>query len=251
MRLSPEYQQQDAWRNWEQFLPLLPPLAGARLLDLGCSIGTMAGLLAAQGAEVTAVDSNAELLDVARARALAGVSWREGDLRQMAELNLPAQGFDGIWCSYVAAYLPDLAAHLRAWSALLKPGGWIALLEIDDFFNHRPLAPEQGALLADFVQAAAPHYDFQMGSKLADCLQAAGFERIRVQFVEDPEFTGSGPVSGQILDGWRRRLGRMRGLQQFCGEAFAGVEAGLLAALADSEHQSGCRVIFAQALKAV
>ena len=244
MSLSEDYLQQDRWRDWGRFLPLLPLEPGARVLDAGCSIGTMAGLLAAQGAEVTAIDLNPELLGFARSRGFAGVRFLEGDLSQLEELNLPEGSFDGIWCSFVAAYFPDLAPRLREWSRLLKPGGWIALLEIDDLLAHQPLEAEYSQLLEDFVTQAV-HYDFRMGRKLATHLQAAGFHRISTEDVQDPEFTRDGPVIPEVLAGWRRRLSRMIGLQNYCKDRFPGLEAALLSALADPAHTTACRVVFA------
>ncbi len=45
------------------------PMAGCRVLDLGCAFGRIANELAAQGADVTAVDQSAELLALARTAA--------------------------------------------------------------------------------------------------------------------------------------------------------------------------------------
>lgn len=248
MSLTQEYQQQDHWRQWEQFLPELPLRPGMRILDLGCSIGTMAGLLAQQGVEVTAIDNHPELLAFARSRQLPGVVFLEGDLSRPEQLNLPHQAYDGIWCSFVPAYFPDLTPHLMAWSQWLKPGGsWIALLEIDDLLVHRPIAPAFEHLLKQFVASAASRYDFCMGRKLSLHLQAAGFTQIVHRTVSDPELTLKGPVTAEVLDGWERRLERMKGLQQFCGEDFPALKAALLKALAHPQHTSDCQVVFALA----
>lgn len=247
MKLAEDYAQQDNWRNWPRFLPFLQLSAGMRILDLGCSIGTMAGLLAARGAQVTAIERQPELLTWARGRQLPGVTLLEGDLTRLGELGLPFASFDGLWCSYVAAYFPHLQKNLMDWMRWLRPGGWIALLEVDDLLAHTPVSAAHGGLLESFVSQAAD-YDFRMGRKLAGHLASAGFGQIVVSQVEDDELTASGPLPAAILAGWQRRLARMQGLQHFCGEAFPAVQADFLQALASPLHRSACRVMLAQAI---
>jgi SAM-dependent methyltransferase len=53
----------------EVVVGLAKPLAGRKVLDVGCGTGNAALLAAAEGAEVTAVDPAARLLEVARQRA--------------------------------------------------------------------------------------------------------------------------------------------------------------------------------------
>ncbi|MEZ5903805.1 MAG: methyltransferase domain-containing protein [Geminicoccaceae bacterium] len=49
-------------------LELLAPVAGERILDLGCGDGALTAELVATGAEVVGCDASPELLDAARAR---------------------------------------------------------------------------------------------------------------------------------------------------------------------------------------
>ncbi len=59
-------------------------LQGARVLDAGCGTGAAAAVLAARGADVTAIDISPKLIDIARARLPAGLSgrvaFRAGDM---------------------------------------------------------------------------------------------------------------------------------------------------------------------------
>jgi magnesium-protoporphyrin O-methyltransferase len=57
-------------------------MTGLRLLDAGCGTGALAVEAARRGAVVVAVDVSAQLVDVARDRAPAGLSidWRVGDM---------------------------------------------------------------------------------------------------------------------------------------------------------------------------
>lgn len=119
MSLVDHYRNQRVWRDWRQVLAELPPLGGARVLDLGGGIGDQAELLCARGARVLGVDANATVIDAAQARRIAGAEFLVGDLR-----NLPVQeqAFDGLWASFTAAYFPELGPVLASWQQRLRPG---------------------------------------------------------------------------------------------------------------------------------
>lgn len=174
MSLASEYQRQLAWRDWAKVLDALPLEPGQLVLDLGCGPGDLAAALVVRGTRVIGFDLNEELLAVARARRLPNAEFRSADLRSLPELDLAA---DGLWSSFAAAYVLDLPSVLASWTPNLKPGGWIALTEIDDFFAHEPLAGQTKALLAGYVEdaLAAGRYDFRMGRKHRSALELAGF----------------------------------------------------------------------------
>jgi magnesium-protoporphyrin O-methyltransferase len=70
-------------RMRETLLSWLPrDMQGLSLLDAGCGTGALAVEAARRGAHVVAVDVSAQLIDVARERAPAGLSidWRVGDM---------------------------------------------------------------------------------------------------------------------------------------------------------------------------
>ncbi len=74
-------------RMRETLLSWLPAdLSGCRLLDAGCGTGALAVEAARRGAEVVAIDVAGSLVDIARARAPAGlaIDWRVGDMRDPA-----------------------------------------------------------------------------------------------------------------------------------------------------------------------
>ena len=88
------------------------PLAGLRVLDLGCGEGLYALEFAQAGAQVVAVegrDSNLARCEMARrALALDGVRFEKGDVR---ELSLESHGrFDLILCSGILYHLEPQAA---------------------------------------------------------------------------------------------------------------------------------------------
>jgi SAM-dependent methyltransferase len=112
---------------------------GMRVLDAGCGIGLETARLAAEhpDALVTGLDRNPELLRVARQRSdPPNLCWIEADL---AALALPAASFDAIRTERVLMYLPGLERALDGLIRLLRPGGRLALFELD--YGATMLAP--------------------------------------------------------------------------------------------------------------
>lgn len=240
--LAREYERQFAFRSWSRLLDALPPLGGRLVLDLGCGVGDQAAQLAARGARVIGVDANEELLRAARARALPGVEIREADLRALPDLGVVA---DGIWCSFTAAYFIDLQTALASWARHLRPGGFIAVTEIDDFFGHEPVSARARALLDGYVADAllAGRYDFRMGGKLRRHLERCGFTITRELALDDRELAFDGPAPPEVIDAWRTRLDRMKLLHTFCGAEIDAVRDDFLGCLSRDDHRSTARVI--------
>jgi SAM-dependent methyltransferase len=111
---------------WRDLLVAVLPQAPARVADLGCGTGTLSLLLADEGHVVTGVDFSPAM--VARARAKAGqvAEFHVGDA---AAPPLPPASCDVVLCRHVLWALPDPAAALRSWAALLAPGGRLVLVE--------------------------------------------------------------------------------------------------------------------------
>jgi SAM-dependent methyltransferase len=242
--LIEEYSKQTAWRAWDRVLACLPDLPGRTVLDLGCGIGDQASLLAARGARVIGLDQINELLAVAEAREIPNAQFRQCNLYGDLEL---AEPIDGIWCSFTAAYFPELADRLSAWTRHLRVGGWIALTEINDLFGHEPLSSETRRLLDAYADNSLRfgRYDFRMGSKLDAHLRQAGCNITRQMIVPDSELSPVGPASPEVISAWRDRFKRMTLLRSFCGPAFDKVRDEFLSCLAHPEHRSRAQVYFA------
>ena len=132
MSLSDEYKRQYAWRSWDAIFDTLPPIKGHSVLDLGCAVGDQATELVARGTHVIGLDANEELLRDAQSRHLANAEFRAANLRELSDLEVLV---DGLWCSYTAAYFPDLPTVFDSWGTCLRPGGWVSLTEIDDLLH--------------------------------------------------------------------------------------------------------------------
>jgi SAM-dependent methyltransferase len=242
MILSVEYKRQFAWRSWSEVMGLLPPLGGRTVLDLGCGIGDQAAALAARGARVIGFDTNQELLAAAQSRAIPNAEFRSGDLRAFHDVGL----VDGIWCSFAAAYVPELGPTLARWRQHLNPGDWVALTEVDDLFAHQPVEALTSSLLKAYACDAltANRYDFHMGRKLRAHLEQAGFTIAASRTLLDQELSFDGPADSEVLDAWKSRLNRMKLLKDFCGAAFGQVRDDFLAALSRPNRHSLARVYF-------
>lgn len=105
------------------FLSLFAPLAGRRVVDLGCGLGEAAVYFALQGADVTAVDISPGM--VRRAQEVArhhGVEVR-GVVTSLERLDLPAGAFDLAYGANVLHHAADIEAVLARVQCALKPGG--------------------------------------------------------------------------------------------------------------------------------
>ncbi|MFT5977527.1 MAG: SAM-dependent methyltransferase [Candidatus Azotimanducaceae bacterium] len=94
-------------------------ISGQKVLDLGCGRGWDAEALAAQGATVTALDLDAELL---RTTPLGAAARLVGDGRQTPFLD---ESFDGVYCSNVLEHTPDPGGIIDEVARLVRPGGWV------------------------------------------------------------------------------------------------------------------------------
>jgi SAM-dependent methyltransferase len=197
---------------------------------------------------VTGFDANEELIQYARSRQIPNAEFRVVDLRGAVDFGLPA---DGIWCSFAAAYFVDFASALARWTQALKPGGWIAVTEIDDLFGHEPLSARTKSLLNAYCDEgfAAGRYDFRAGRKITVHLEQAGFSISKSVAVRDREFSFDGPADSSVAEAWQRRLGSMRLLQEFLGAEYAELSEEFLQCLKRPNHRSFAQVFFCLAVK--
>lgn len=105
----------------------LAPLAGKRVVDVGCGGGILADAMARKGAEVLGIDLASKALKVAQLHALeAGtpnVAYREVSAEALAA-EQPGQ-FDVVTCMEMLEHVPDAGSVVRACATLVKPGGWV------------------------------------------------------------------------------------------------------------------------------
>lgn len=167
------------------------PLRGAKVLDVGCGGGLLSEALAAEGAQVTAIDMAAELIEVAdlhRLEAGYDIDYRVQPVEVLAA-QMPAQ-FDAITCMEMLEHVPEPASIIDACARLLKPGGRLFLSTL----NRTPAAFALAIVGAEYIARLLPrgthqYRDFIKPAELAAWLRDAGLH------LED--------VSGLAYEPWR------------------------------------------------
>lgn len=100
------------------------PVAGKRLLDVGCGGGILSEAMAQRGATVTGIDMGEAPLSVARIHQLESgvdVDYRQSTAEELAA-ERPEQ-FDIVCCLEMLEHVPDPAAVIEACARLVVPGG--------------------------------------------------------------------------------------------------------------------------------
>ena len=121
-RWAPTYEQETIVSLLDDTLvaALTPPLAGRRLLDIGC--GTGRRMVAAHAAAATGVEPSREMI-------AAGALDRLGRSELVVlpghagALPVASHGFDVAWCRLVLGHVADLAPPYREMARVLAPGG--------------------------------------------------------------------------------------------------------------------------------
>jgi ubiquinone/menaquinone biosynthesis C-methylase UbiE len=142
-------------------VPLSPSLRG---MDFGAGTGLVTLGLLPHVASLTAVDASPEMLRVLdqklQALGIGNVFTLACDI---ARAPLPTAQFDLIVSSMTLHHLPDVPGVLRRLRPSLRPGGWIALADLD---------AEDGSFHADMT--GVYHRGFAR-TQIQDWLGEAGF----------------------------------------------------------------------------
>jgi 2-polyprenyl-6-hydroxyphenyl methylase / 3-demethylubiquinone-9 3-methyltransferase len=158
------------------------PLAGAKVLDVGCGGGLLTEAMALRQAQATGIDLSMQLIDVARLHLLeTGVKaeYQVIAVEDLAKLK-PGQ-FDAITCMEMLEHVPDPYAILQACFTLLKPGGRLLLSTL----NRTPAAFALAIVGAEYAARLLPkgthdYRSFIKPSELAASLRPIGFELLDI-----------------------------------------------------------------------
>lgn len=154
------------------------PLAGRKVLDVGCGGGILSESMARRGAEVTGIDMGEAPLAVARLHQMESgltVDYRQITAEALAE-EMPGT-FDVVTCMEMLEHVPDPASVIRACQRLVKPGGQVFFSTI----NRNPKAYLFAILGAEYVLKLLPRgtHDFRKfirPSELGAWCRAAGLD---------------------------------------------------------------------------
>lgn len=115
--------------EWPVLREMLPPLAGARVLDLGCGFGAFARWARGQGAaHVLGVDLSQKMLAEAQARTQdTHITYQQADIEQLA---LPEGAFEVVYSSLALHYLENLeTVFARIRRGLVSDGHFVFSVE--------------------------------------------------------------------------------------------------------------------------
>ena len=102
----------------------LAPLAGKRVLDVGCGGGILSEAMARAGADVTGIDLSEQPLKVAQLHLLeSGLSVRYELISPEEMQKTSSNTFDVVTCMELLEHVPDPSSTVAACANLAKPGG--------------------------------------------------------------------------------------------------------------------------------
>jgi 2-polyprenyl-6-hydroxyphenyl methylase / 3-demethylubiquinone-9 3-methyltransferase len=128
-------------------------LTNKKVLDIGCGGGILSESLAQLGAQVTAIDMSAEVLNTARlhqAQNPLGIDYQQISAEDMA-LQQP-NAFDVITCMELLEHVPDPASLIKACATLVKPDGAVFFSTI----NRNPKAYLFAIVAAEYLLNLLP-----------------------------------------------------------------------------------------------
>ena len=153
------------------------PLAGLRLLDIGCGGGLLSEPLARLGAEMTGLDAAEKNIRIASLH--AAESKLDIDYRHATAEDLATAGdtFDAVLNMEVVEHVADVDSFLGASAALVRPGGVMIVATL----NRTPKSFLLAIVGADYVLRWLPRGThewrrFVRPSELSQGLRRAGLE---------------------------------------------------------------------------
>ncbi len=148
------------------------PVAGKRVLDVGCGGGILAESIAKKGATVTGIDLSEKALKVADLHSLeSGVAVRYELIAAEALAAREAGQYDVVTCMEMLEHVPDPAAVVQACSMLVKPGGHVFFSTI----NRNPKSYVFAVIGAEYILRLLPKgtHDYAKFIKPAELTQYA------------------------------------------------------------------------------
>ena len=152
------------------------PVAGKRLVDIGCGGGILAEAMAQRGAVVTGIDMGEAPLAVAKLHQLESgvdVDYRRSTAEQLAAEE--GETYDIVCCLEMLEHVPDPGAVVAACAALAKPGGALYFSTI----NRNPKSFAFAIVGAEYILKLLPagtheYAKFIKPSELAGWMREAG-----------------------------------------------------------------------------
>jgi ubiquinone/menaquinone biosynthesis C-methylase UbiE len=185
-----------------------------QVLDLGCGTGLISQGIARSltSGSVIGIDRSPTMVATARSQAqgITNISFGVGNSEN---LDLPTASFDFVYARLLFQHLGDPQLTLREIQRVLKPGGIVCLVDVDDdWMMFYPPVASMSAFQREFVRIQTQQGgDSQVGRKLGTYLAAAGFERINTAI----QMVTSDALQEPLSDCAGRRLCQRVGMKAF------------------------------------
>ncbi len=160
------------------FIDQRSPVAGKKLLDIGCGGGILCEAMAQRGAVVSGIDMGEAPLAVAKLHQLESgveVDYRQLTAEQLAEQE--AGQYDVVTCLEMLEHVPDPGSVIKACAKLVKPGGHVYFSTI----NRNPKSYLFAIIGAEYVLKMLPkgthdYAKFIRPSELANWIREADLQ---------------------------------------------------------------------------
>jgi 2-polyprenyl-6-hydroxyphenyl methylase/3-demethylubiquinone-9 3-methyltransferase len=163
-----------------EWINALAPLAGKRVLDVGCGGGILAEAIAKKGANVKGIDLSEKALKVAELHSLeTGVQVSYELIAAEALADREAGQYDVVTCMEMLEHVPDPSAIVQACATLVKPGGRLFFSTL----NRNPKSYLFAIIGAEYVLRLLPRgtHDYAKFIKPAELSQFARNANLEVQ----------------------------------------------------------------------
>lgn len=154
------------------------PLAGLKVLDVGCGGGLLSEAMARRGADVTGIDLGQTAIEVASLHALeAGVKVRYQVESAEAHLIAHEGRYDVVTCLEMLEHVPEPGAIVATLGRLVRPGGHVFLSTINRTLRAYLLAVVGAEYVARLLPRGTHSYErFIRPAELAGWCRTAGID---------------------------------------------------------------------------
>ena len=163
-------------RHFARDAAALRPLAGLRVLDIGCGCGLLSEPLARMGAEVTGIDPAPGNIEVARAHGRASGLDIEYLPSTAEELAVRGARFHVVVALEVVEHVADVPLFVRTAGQLVDEGGLLILSTLNRTAKSFALAIVGAEYVLRWLPPGTHHWDkFITPAELEAALTGAGF----------------------------------------------------------------------------